>query len=190
MRRALWLCSTIRNPISMQWSLYYWDIDYTKDNRFILDRTLLPIYECHENCSCHDRNCGNRAFSKSLSNLPHVRISPTAQKGFGVFAEEVIPQGTIILEYVGEVLRRAVAEDRIRRGSNLYPLRLPQLHAGSSRKLCKRGFSRRMGMVRKKHETWWLILYDTFLRLDANCDPFVGCCNRPTDYESSLFLSW
>lgn len=31
-----------------------------------------------------------------------------------MFAEEVIPQGTIVLEYVGEVLRRAVAEDRIR----------------------------------------------------------------------------
>ena len=43
-----------------------------------------------------------------------MRISPTAQKGFGVFAEDGIPQGTIVLEYVGEVLRRAVAEDRIR----------------------------------------------------------------------------
>lgn len=74
----------------------------------------MPIYECHETCSCHDRTCGNRAFSRSLRNLPHVRISPTVQKGLGVFAEDRIPQGTIVMEYVGEVLRRAVAEDRIR----------------------------------------------------------------------------
>lgn len=99
-----------------KWSLCH--IDYTEDNRLLLDRELLPIYECHDNCACHNRGCGNRAFAKSLGNLPSVRILLTAEKGFGVFAEDDIPQGTIVMEYVGEVLRRSVAEDRIRSRSD------------------------------------------------------------------------
>ena len=38
------------------------------------------------------------------------------------------------------ICRRSVAPSR-RRGSNSYPLRVPKLHAGGSRKLCKHGSS-------------------------------------------------
>ena len=112
-----------------------------------------------------------------------MRISPTAQKGFGVFAEEVIPQGTIVLEYVGEVLRRAVAEDRIRShcDSRNYMLEVRENYANM--------VLHREWEWRKKHKTSWLIPNDDYLRREANCDPFFDCCNRPTDYKSSLFLS-
>ena len=72
----------------------------------ILLRESGPLFECGPHCACDPVACRNR--------LPHagtdgVEVFLTQRKGRGVRATQPLAKGTFVCEYVGEVLKGAVA---------------------------------------------------------------------------------
>lgn len=57
--------------------------------------------ECRPNCKAGE-NCQNQRFEKCL--YPRLEVRKVDGKGFGLFNVEDIPEGTFIIEYVGEVI--------------------------------------------------------------------------------------
>lgn len=69
----------------------------------------LPFFECHDNCLCS--NCLIRP-SQHLSNI-RVYLQPIGSKGIGLFTSRPIEKGTVLGEYVGEVIDVECAQKRI-----------------------------------------------------------------------------
>ncbi|XP_041666969.1 histone-lysine N-methyltransferase EHMT1 isoform X2 [Cheilinus undulatus] len=67
------------------------------------------IFECNHACSCW-RTCKNRVVQNGLRT--RLQLFRTSKKGWGVRAQQDIPQGTFICEYVGEIISEAEAEMR------------------------------------------------------------------------------
>lgn len=59
-----------------------------------------PILECNDSCSC-SVDCGNRVVQKGPVEGLEIR---QCNKGFGLFTTCLIPSGTFICEYAGEII--------------------------------------------------------------------------------------
>lgn len=79
-----------------------------------LNRMLL--IECGPRCTVNDR-CTNKRFQKHLN--ADCTIFRTEKKGYGLVASSMIPAGTFIMEYVGEVLNSRQFEKRATEYSKL-----------------------------------------------------------------------
>eukprot|EP01138_Halocafeteria_seosinensis_P001851 gb/GECG01001894.1/.p1 GENE.gb/GECG01001894.1/~~gb/GECG01001894.1/.p1 ORF type:complete len:725 (+),score=86.36 gb/GECG01001894.1/:1-2175(+) len=72
--------------------------------------------ECTPNTCSLGGKCGNRPFSLSQKGgLGHyaTHTQYTGQKGFGVFADENIPEDSFVVEYIGEVIDSDECERRL-----------------------------------------------------------------------------
>lgn len=65
-------------------------------------------YECGTKCS---RMCQNQHFRKG--RIYSIAVRMTESKGKGVFANEVIPAGHFVIEYLGEIIDKAEYHKRI-----------------------------------------------------------------------------
>ncbi|CAO2827103.1 unnamed protein product [Amaranthus hypochondriacus] len=99
------------------------------------------VTECGIGCKC-DASCGNRVSQKGVSvRLKIVRIQ---NKGWGLFADQFIPQGSFICEYAGELLnteearRRQQVYDKLTGDSRFSPALLVVREYLPSRKACFR----------------------------------------------------
>ncbi|KAJ1685516.1 hypothetical protein LUZ63_016906 [Rhynchospora breviuscula] len=83
---------------------------FTYDERgLIVLEEGYPVYECNSSCKC-DASCQNRVLQKGM-NLK-LEIFRTKCKGWGVRAVEMIPGGTFVCEYIGEVINGEQASER------------------------------------------------------------------------------
>lgn len=76
--------------------------------------------ECDPNlCPCGDK-CNNQCIEKK--NYAKFRLQHMGDKGFGLIAEEFIYKGTLIIEYVGELVTEKEFQSRItsKQTQNLY----------------------------------------------------------------------
>lgn len=90
-------------------------VDYRKDSCYTCDRlpskpcnianrclNVLSSRECDPNSCPAEDNCQNQFFSRGEQFLLNVEM--TQSKGKGLFAKEIIPANTFIIEYIGEVI--------------------------------------------------------------------------------------
>lgn len=83
--------------------------NYSHDGRILESR--LAVYECHAGCRCHSQ-CLNRVVGKGIQlPLELFRCTPP-EKGWGVRCKEMIPSGTFVASYHGELLSEAECEQR------------------------------------------------------------------------------
>lgn len=75
------------------------------------DDVISPVIECNDLCSC-DANCGNRVVQKGPLKCLYVGMCTNENKGLGLFCNNVIPKGTFVCEYAGEVITKAQANIR------------------------------------------------------------------------------
>jgi SET domain-containing protein len=68
-------------------------------------------YECNINCFC-DVDCSNRTIQKGITKKLKIDYI-NSNKGFGVFTLEPIKSGEFICEYIGEIIGKQKALDRI-----------------------------------------------------------------------------
>lgn len=81
--------------------------DETCENR-------MTFVECWPaNCPCK-KKCGNRRFQNRETYAHALTRFQTENKGAGVKAKAVIPQGALVLEYVGEVMTAENYRDRVK----------------------------------------------------------------------------
>lgn len=89
---------------------------YNKDLETLRDEFMLegspPIFECNQYCTC-SIGCINRTTQRKKTDDVIVKESPG--KGAGLFASKDIPCGYFIGEYVGEVIKVAMATERLQR---------------------------------------------------------------------------
>jgi SET domain-containing protein len=69
-----------------------------------------PVFECSMSCTC-DFSCPLRITARG--GVSDLEIFQTDSKGFGARTAKPIAKGTFVVEYVGEVLRHAVAVERM-----------------------------------------------------------------------------
>ncbi|KAJ3740115.1 SET domain-containing protein [Lentinula detonsa] len=69
----------------------------------------LPVFECNSLCACSEQ-CTNRVVSRGRK-IP-LSLQKTPRKGWGVFARCLIPKGTFIGIYSGELLGHEESEER------------------------------------------------------------------------------
>uniref|UniRef100_H2YGM5 Histone-lysine N-methyltransferase n=1 Tax=Ciona savignyi TaxID=51511 RepID=H2YGM5_CIOSA len=72
-----------------------------------------PIFECNIRCKC-DMDCPNRVVQHGPHNALSIYRTSNG-KGWGVKALEIIPKGSFVMEYVGEVIKNEEAERRGKR---------------------------------------------------------------------------
>ena len=71
--------------------------------------------ECNEEeCPCRER-CQNRRFQKR--QYANVKVVETPGKGFGLFTCEDLKAGTLVMEYVGEIVTQEQMNERARKYS-------------------------------------------------------------------------
>ena len=69
-------------------------------------------FECNERCLCDRESCNNRCIQFGLIHKFYVKyISKT--KGFGLFADEDIEKGDYVCEYIGNIITKNEAEQKI-----------------------------------------------------------------------------
>jgi len=87
-------------------------------------------YECNFNCDCSDY-CNNRLIQKGLNKKLMINYI-SKNKGFGVFALEEIKKGEFICEYVGEIIDKISAYEKIEknrlRKKNNYVLQIREIY--------------------------------------------------------------
>ncbi|KJZ73268.1 Histone-lysine N-methyltransferase, H3 lysine-9 specific dim-5 [Hirsutella minnesotensis 3608] len=74
-----------------------------------LHRSKLPLYECHQGCSC-SANCPNRVVERGRT-VP-LQIFLTENRGWGVRTQEAIKKGQFVDRYVGEIITSEEADRR------------------------------------------------------------------------------
>lgn len=57
--------------------------------------------ECHPNSCPAGNKCKNQQFRYATEK---AEVRPAANKGYGLYAKELIPAGTFIVEYVGQII--------------------------------------------------------------------------------------
>nr|CAD2159696.1 unnamed protein product [Meloidogyne enterolobii] len=92
--------------------------NYYKDGRFIHlpnSASSSVHLECSDNCECAlcPEKCTNRNIQFGIKFKLKVAKCDSEQKGFGVFAQEKIPAGHFVVEYVGELVSKEEAEKRL-----------------------------------------------------------------------------
>ena len=69
------------------------------------------IYECNENCKC-GLLCSTRIVQNGITKKLLVKYI-SKSKGFGVFADEDINKGEFVCEYIGIIISKTEAENKI-----------------------------------------------------------------------------
>ena len=71
-------------------------------------------YECNKNCACSEKitNCENREVQKGVSKKLLIE-NISRSKGFGVFCKENIAKGEFVCEYIGKILNKNNALEKI-----------------------------------------------------------------------------
>jgi len=87
-------------------------------------------YECNTNCDCSD-SCVNRIVQKGINKKLMVNYV-TKAKGFGVFALEEIKKDEFVCEYIGEIMDKNTAYEKIEsnnlRKKNNYVLQVREVY--------------------------------------------------------------
>lgn len=81
---------------------------YDEKGRIILEEGY-PVYECNPMCRC-SKSCQNRVLQNGLR--VKLEIFKTEKKGWGVRAVDIIPRGTFVCEFIGEVVNEQEAKER------------------------------------------------------------------------------
>lgn len=68
------------------------------------------LFECNELCSCNVKQCRNRVVQRGLK--ARFQLFRTVGKGWGVRTLTMIPKGTYVCEYVGEIISDCEADQR------------------------------------------------------------------------------
>ena len=68
-----------------------------------------PVFECSPACSCSEY-CHLKVTTRGG---PCLEVIQTERKGLGVRTPSAIEKGTFVVEYVGEILHRSVALERL-----------------------------------------------------------------------------
>ena len=68
------------------------------------------IYECHDDCSCHREQCGNRLVQQGL--FVQLQLFKDKKKGWGLRTLHDLPRGTFICQYIGEILSSEQGHER------------------------------------------------------------------------------
>ena len=71
-----------------------------------------PIFECNSKCKCAD-NCLNRVTQNKPLSMPEIFQATPKAKGYGVRSSCAISQGTFVGEYVGEIISKSEAKQRL-----------------------------------------------------------------------------
>ncbi|OAQ64132.1 histone Lysine methyltransferase [Pochonia chlamydosporia 170] len=102
--------STIRAPAAPQ-KAYAYHMHGTKAGilRSKLVTSKLPLYECHQGCSCSP-SCPNRVVERGRT-VP-LQIFRTPDRGWGVRTQESIKKGQFVDRYLGEIITSAEADRR------------------------------------------------------------------------------
>ncbi|KAM4066992.1 SET domain-containing protein [Hirsutella rhossiliensis] len=74
-----------------------------------LHPSKLPLYECHQGCSC-SADCPNRVVERGRT-IP-LQIFRTEDRGWGVRTQESIKKGQFVDRYLGEIITSAEADRR------------------------------------------------------------------------------
>ncbi|XP_061961942.1 histone-lysine N-methyltransferase SUVR4 isoform X2 [Populus nigra] len=75
------------------------------------------IEECWSKCGCH-KQCGNRVVQRGIRCKLQVFFTPEG-KGWGLRTLEMLPKGTFVCEYVGEILtNKELYERKMQRTSS------------------------------------------------------------------------
>jgi SET domain-containing protein len=74
----------------------------------------IGVYECNKNCSCVDESCSNRVVQNGIERKLEVFFIDKS-KGFGVRALEPIKKNEFVCEYIGEIIHKEKAFERINR---------------------------------------------------------------------------
>ncbi|KAJ8413850.1 hypothetical protein AAFF_G00064480 [Aldrovandia affinis] len=101
-------CSS-NNCMCGQLSLHCW---YDKEGRLLREFCWEEpplIFECNHACSCW-RSCKNRVVQNGLRT--RLQLFRTRKTGWGVRAQQDIPRGAFVCEYVGEIISDAEADVR------------------------------------------------------------------------------
>ncbi|XP_050531920.1 histone-lysine N-methyltransferase EHMT1 [Daktulosphaira vitifoliae] len=80
------------------------------------------LYECNLRCKCHKQRCGNRVIQKGIK--VKLELYRHVGMGWGVRTRQVIPRGTFVCEYVGEIITDQKA-NRLKEDSYLFNLENP-----------------------------------------------------------------
>ncbi|XP_034840917.1 histone-lysine N-methyltransferase SETMAR [Maniola hyperantus] len=67
-----------------------------------------PIIECNELCQCSD-SCGNRLVQNGPITTLYIKSSQNKLIGLGLFTNTLVPKGSFVCEYAGEVLTKKQA---------------------------------------------------------------------------------
>ncbi|KAK3928595.1 Histone-lysine N-methyltransferase EHMT2 [Frankliniella fusca] len=68
------------------------------------------LFECNEMCSCNVKLCRNRVVQKGFK--ARFQLFRTVGKGWGVRTLTLIPKGTYVCEYIGEIISDCEADQR------------------------------------------------------------------------------
>ncbi|KAG0144666.1 hypothetical protein CROQUDRAFT_134244 [Cronartium quercuum f. sp. fusiforme G11] len=74
----------------------------------------LPVFECNDQCGCGPQ-CINRTVGRGRREK--LNLQKTLNRGWGVFANNVITRGRLVTHYSGELI---TSKESIRRGTELY----------------------------------------------------------------------
>ena len=69
-------------------------------------------YECNSNCECNFNSCENRVIQKGIKKKLKVDFINNT-KGFGLFTREKISKGEFICEYIGQIVGKDQALEKI-----------------------------------------------------------------------------
>ncbi len=87
-------------------------------------------YECNINCECSE-NCNNRIVQKGLNKKLIVKYI-SKDKGFGVIALQEIKKDDFVCEYVGEIIDKTSANEKMERNKlrrkNNYVLQIREIY--------------------------------------------------------------
>ncbi|CEM05150.1 unnamed protein product [Vitrella brassicaformis CCMP3155] len=73
--------------------------------------------ECSAKCPCDPNTCTNRHYSPGIQY--RVAVRKTTDKGWELAAQEAIPSGQYVLEYVGEVVTHGDVQCRVQRNEHM-----------------------------------------------------------------------
>lgn len=69
------------------------------------------FYECNPEICPAKQNCQNRQFLNK--NDFELEIRKTNDRGYGLFSLEPIVKGTLLIEYIGEVINKQMLDERL-----------------------------------------------------------------------------
>ena len=69
-------------------------------------------FECNERCFCQKESCGNRCIQLGLIHKFYIKYI-SKMKGFGLFSEDNIEKGDYVCEYIGNIITKSEAENKI-----------------------------------------------------------------------------